>query len=93
PADRFVWPGKRQRMSRGGKRSKGCCCAFSCVGLTLTSKQATCLLLLPRENASLPLLAHLALLTLAVLLRLILGGATPMQKNDLHPIHFRAIAY
>jgi hypothetical protein len=42
-------------------------------------------LVLPKENSSLPLLAPRPLVILAVLLRPILGGGTPVQKNDVHP--------
>src|SRR5947209_11431771 len=86
-AERVVSPGTRKKMRRGGKRSKGFFSAFSSVCLTLSSRQPTCPLLLPSEHSSLHLLAHLALVTLAVLLRPILGGATLMQKNDVHPFY------
>ena len=43
------------------------------------------LVLLPREHSSLRLLASLTLVKLAVPLSPILGGATPVQKIDVHP--------
>src|SRR5437762_4648287 len=81
-----VWLVTRKKRSRSSKRSNCWFSAYPCIFLILRSTHPTCPLLFPTGNCPLHLLAHLALGSLAVLLHLILGGTTPVQKNDLHPL-------